>query len=55
VSAEHGIGTLKREYLAYSRSPEELEVMRRMKLALDPTGILNPGKVLPMASEAADG
>ncbi len=47
VSAEHGIGTLKRDYLAYSRSPEELDVMRRIKTALDPTGILNPGKVLP--------
>ncbi len=47
VSAEHGIGTLKRSYLAYSRSPEELDVMRRIKAALDPTGILNPGKVLP--------
>ncbi len=47
VSAEHGIGTLKRDYLAYSRSPEELEMMRRIKAALDPNGILNPGKVLP--------
>lgn len=46
VSAEHGIGVLKRDYLAHSRSPEELEVMRRVKWALDPTGILNPGKVL---------
>ena len=49
VSAEHGIGTLKRDYLSYSRSPEELEVMRRMKAALDPTSILNPGKVLPVS------
>lgn len=55
VSAEHGIGTLKRDYLAYSRSPEELEVMRRMKAALDPTGILNPGKVLPIAPVAVGG
>jgi len=47
VSAEHGIGTLKRDYLGFSRKPEELEVMRRIKLALDPHGILNPGKVLP--------
>ncbi len=47
VSAEHGIGTLKRDFLAYSRNPGELEVMRRIKAALDPTGILNPGKVLP--------
>ena len=46
VSAEHGIGTLKRDYLGYSRSPEEIAVMHRIKLALDPHGILNPGKVL---------
>ena len=47
VSAEHGIGTLKRDYLGYSRSAAELEVMRRIKSALDPKGILNPGKVIP--------
>ncbi|WP_119270525.1 FAD-binding oxidoreductase [Taklimakanibacter deserti] len=46
ISAEHGIGTLKRDYLGYSRSLEELGVMRRIKQALDPNGILNPGKVL---------
>lgn len=46
ISAEHGIGTLKRDYLPYSRSPEELETMRRIKAALDPNGILNPGKVI---------
>lgn len=47
VSAEHGIGVLKREYLHYSRSPEELALMRRLKRALDPGGILNPGRVIP--------
>ncbi|MEX6507882.1 FAD-binding oxidoreductase [Jiella sp. M17.18] len=46
ISAEHGIGTLKRDYLPYSRSSAELDLMRRMKTALDPRGILNPGKVL---------
>lgn len=46
ISAEHGIGLLKRDYLGYSRSPAELEVMRTLKHALDPHGILNPGKVL---------
>jgi len=47
ISAEHGIGTLKRAYLGYSRSAAEIEVMRRIKAALDPNGILNPGKVIP--------
>ncbi|MCY1307978.1 glycolate oxidase, subunit GlcD [compost metagenome] len=46
ISAEHGIGTLKRDFLDHSRSPAELEFMRRIKHALDPNGILNPGKVL---------
>lgn len=45
ISAEHGIGTLKREFLGYSRSEEEIAVMKRIKAALDPAGILNPGKV----------
>lgn len=44
VSAEHGIGAIKRDYLGYSRTPEELAVMRRVKAALDPRSILNPGK-----------
>jgi FAD/FMN-containing dehydrogenase len=46
VSAEHGIGSLKREFLHFSRSPEELALMRAIKQAMDPNGILNPGKVL---------
>ncbi|MGF6602855.1 FAD/FMN-containing dehydrogenase [Paraburkholderia sp. GAS448] len=46
VSAEHGIGLLKREFLAVSRSAEELAAMRAIKHALDPNGILNPGKLL---------
>jgi FAD/FMN-containing dehydrogenase len=46
VSAEHGIGLLKKPYLAYSRTPEELALMARLKQALDPNGILNAGKVL---------
>lgn len=46
ISAEHGIGLLKKPYLGYSRSPEELAVLRNIKQALDPLGILNPGKIL---------
>lgn len=46
VSAEHGIGTLKRKVLGHSRSPDELAAMRAIKAALDPKNILNPGKVL---------
>ncbi len=48
ISAEHGIGLLKRDFLSFSRSPEEIAVMRAIKRALDPDGILNPGKVLPV-------
>jgi FAD/FMN-containing dehydrogenase len=46
ISAEHGIGTLKRDWLGHSRSPAELAAMRAIKHALDPAGILNPGKVI---------
>lgn len=45
ISAEHGIGLIKRGYLAYSRTPEEIALMRTLKQALDPRGILNPGKI----------
>ena len=45
ISAEHGIGLEKREFLKHSRSPEEIALMRTIKRALDPSGILNPGKI----------
>jgi len=45
-SAEHGIGQLKRDELRRYRSPVELDVMRKIKQALDPAGLMNPGKVL---------
>src|SRR3954469_10493699 len=46
VSAEHGIGLKKKPYLPYARSEPELALMRRLKAALDPGNLLNPGKVL---------
>jgi FAD/FMN-containing dehydrogenase len=46
ISAEHGIGQLKRAELRRTKAPLELALMRRIKSALDPAGILNPGKVL---------
>jgi FAD/FMN-containing dehydrogenase len=49
VSAEHGIGLEKQPWLALSRNPAELALMRNLKQTLDPKGILNPGRVLPLA------
>lgn len=46
VSAEHGIGLKKKPYLPYARSEPELALMRRLKTALDPANLLNPGKVM---------
>ncbi|MDJ0700466.1 MAG: FAD-binding oxidoreductase [Woeseiaceae bacterium] len=46
ISAEHGIGLEKKPFLPYSRSEVEIGLMQRLKDALDPKGILNPGKVL---------
>lgn len=45
ISAEHGIGLLKKPYLDYSRAEGELAVQRAVKQALDPLGIMNPGKI----------
>jgi FAD/FMN-containing dehydrogenase len=46
ISAEHGLGQLKRDAIREHKSPLELELMRRFKAALDPHGLMNPGKVL---------
>ena len=46
ISAEHGIGKLKRDLLARTKDPVELELMRSIKKTLDPMGIMNPGKVV---------
>lgn len=45
ISAEHGVGLLKREHLHFSRDAAQLAAMRAIKLALDPRGLFNPGKV----------
>ena len=46
ISAEHGIGRLKRDELAWRKSPVEMDMMRAVKRALDPDGRMNPGRVL---------
>lgn len=45
ISAEHGIGLEKKDYLHVSRSPEEIALMKKLKQLLDPNNILNPGKI----------
>lgn len=45
VSAEHGVGLLKKPYLQYSRTAGEIEIMRQIKRVFDPNNIMNPGKV----------
>jgi FAD/FMN-containing dehydrogenase len=45
ISAEHGIGLEKKDWLPISRSPAEIALMRTLKSTMDPKGILNPGRV----------
>ncbi|MBE7437286.1 MAG: FAD-binding oxidoreductase [Spirochaetales bacterium] len=45
ISAEHGIGLLKKTWLPYTRSPAEIEIMRQVKRVFDPDLVLNPGKI----------
>ncbi|WP_237437359.1 FAD-binding oxidoreductase [Alteraurantiacibacter aestuarii] len=52
ISAEHGIGQLKRDELGRLGDPVQLAIMRQVKQALDPRGLLNPGKLVPLAREA---
>ncbi|MBE58251.1 MAG: FAD-binding oxidoreductase [Gammaproteobacteria bacterium] len=51
ISAEHGVGLLKRDFLGYSRSDEEIALMRGLKQVFDPEQILNPQKLLPLVGE----
>ena len=53
ISAEHGIGALKREELERLADPVHLALMRAVKRALDPAGLLNPGKLVTLAPPAA--
>ena len=54
ISAEHGIGVMKPNYLHMSKAPPMIELMRGVKALLDPHNILNPGKVLPPAESASE-
>lgn len=45
VSAEHGVGLLKKDYLRYGRSAEEIALMKQIKRVFDPKGVMNPGKI----------
>ena len=47
ISAEHGIGRAKSNYLHLRRTPEEISLFKNLKTAFDPTGILNPGVIFP--------
>jgi FAD/FMN-containing dehydrogenase len=48
ISAEHGVGMTKRDYLTYSRSEAEIGYMKAIKAVFDPNGIMNPGKIFPL-------
>ncbi|MDM8348742.1 FAD-binding oxidoreductase [Pseudomonas sp. sp1636] len=48
ISAEHGVGMTKRDYLHYSRSEAEIAYMQAIKAVFDPNGIMNPGKIFPL-------
>jgi FAD/FMN-containing dehydrogenase len=49
ISAEHGVGLERLDFIGWTRTPEELALMRSFKAALDPLNLMNPGKVLPPA------
>jgi glycolate oxidase len=49
ISGEHGIGHKRKKYMPLVVSPEYIDMMRAVKLALDPNGVLNPGKIFDLA------
>ncbi len=51
LTGEHGVGSLKKEYLAYALDPVALEMMRAIKRSFDPLNLLNPGKIFPGQEE----
>ena len=52
ISAEHGVGLEKREFLHHSRNEQEIALMRLLKTTLDPKNILNPGKIIDTTQAA---
>jgi glycolate oxidase subunit GlcD len=48
ISAEHGVGMVKKDYLSYTRSSEEISIMRGIKQVFDPKGVMNPGKIFDL-------
>ena len=47
ISAEHGVGLVKRPYLMYTRTAVEIKMMKEIKKIFDPNNIMNPGKIFP--------
>ena len=45
ISAEHGVGLLKKSFLEHTRSAQQIELMRKIRRAFDPNGVMNPGKI----------
>lgn len=54
ISAEHGVGLLKRDYLSFSRSRGEIDRMKAIKRAFDPNGVMNPGKIFELSNDESD-
>lgn len=52
IAAEHGVGTTRSAWLGHSRSDPEMALMKTIRRALDPRGLLNPGKLFPLDTEA---